>query len=97
MPYIEEYRRARLEMSVGDVQTDLLDLNWTKGDMNYCITQLVLAYTEYHGKSYNTLSDVTGVLNDVKTEFERRVVAPYEDKKIGQNGDVYDDPAVYDD
>jgi hypothetical protein len=29
------------------------------------------------------------VFDDVKTEFYRRVVSPYEDEKIKQNGDVY--------
>jgi len=41
------------------------------------------------GISYDNLSDITGVLNDVKTEFERKVVAPYEDEKITENGKIY--------
>jgi len=40
------------------------------------------------GKKYDTLSDVTGVLHDIVTEWDRTVVAPYEDLKIKQNGDV---------
>lgn len=62
----------------------------TKGDLNYVMTRLSQEYIVFHGKSYNTLSDVTGMLNDVKTEFERKVVAPYEDMKIEENGGIYD-------
>ena len=97
MPYIKIRRRKKLQRTLGYLCQALRALpvqageHFGKGDLNYCITQLVLAYVEHHGKRYDTLSDVTGVLNDVKVEFERRVVAPYEDKKIEENGDVYDD------
>jgi hypothetical protein len=32
---------------------------------------------------------MTGVIENVKTEFYRRVAVPYEDKKIADNGDVF--------
>jgi hypothetical protein len=31
---------------------------------------------------------MTGVLENIKQEFYRRAAAPYEDRKINQNGDV---------
>jgi hypothetical protein len=37
------------------------------------------------------VNDVVGALDGAKAEFQRRVVAPYEDKKIRENGDVYPD------
>ena len=92
MPYIKPHRRDFLGPSLSRLGQSLLDIDFTKGDLNYCITMLVIAYIHLHGKRYSTLSDVTGVLNDVKVEFERRVVAPYEDRKKADNGDVgYDD------
>ena len=46
---------------------------------------------EYIGKkglSYTHLNDVVGVLESAKAEFQRTVVANYEDKKISENGDL---------
>ena len=40
--------------------------------------------------SYKTCNDITGALINCEHEFYRRVVAPYEDKKIIENGDVYE-------
>lgn len=92
MPYIQPARRKRLKRHIGELCEALEGTSFAKGDLNYAVTQLVLHYLNYHGKRYDTLSDVTGVLNDVKVEFERRVVAPYEDQKRSENGDVgYDD------
>jgi len=41
------------------------------------------------GPSYQTINDIIGALEGAKMEFYRRVVVPYEDKKIKDNGDVY--------
>lgn len=42
----------------------------------------------YHEKTFTTMSQIIGVLESVKQEFYRRVVAPYEEEKIKENGDV---------
>lgn len=81
MPYIEQSRRRHLVD--GDTVPE------TAGDLNFLITRLCNAFVERHGLSYATTHDVTGVLHDVLTEFDRRVVAPYEDQKRADNGDVY--------
>lgn len=88
MPYINKENREHLEPAIAEAVKHLKDVEFGKGDMNFFITRLVHEYILHHGKRYATLSDVTGVLNDAKTEFERRVVAPYEDEKIKENGDV---------
>lgn len=59
------------------------------GELNYLITCFVIKYLENQGTSYTTMNDILGVLEAVKQEFYRRVVAPYEDEKIKENGDVY--------
>ena len=38
--------------------------------------------------SYSKIAMVTGVLENVKQEFYRRIAASYEDKKIVENGDI---------
>jgi len=61
----------------------------TSGVLNFQITELLKEYVRHHGTSYDTLNAVVGALGCVKAEFYRRVVAPYEDLKRAENGDVY--------
>ena len=89
MPYIPEADRMVLDIGIGEVDAVLKKQGFRKGNLNYVITQIIRCYLEKKGISYNTLSDITGVLNDVKTEFERQVVAKYEDRKIAENGGIY--------
>lgn len=80
MPYITQTARQQLTEG-GPVQT--------AGELNYVITTEIVGYLAEHGKSYQTFNDIIGALEGAKTEFYRRVVAPYEDEKIKQNGDAY--------
>jgi hypothetical protein len=60
------------------------------GDLNYTITRLCDQYIIARGGvSYTLLNEVIGVLECAKQELYRRVAAPYEDKKLQANGDVY--------
>lgn len=61
----------------------------TSGDLNFLITDLCKRYLETKGLSYITLNEIVGALTCAGAEFYRRVVVPYEDKKIEENGDVY--------
>ena len=66
----------------------ILDQGISNGDLNYLMTKLAHCYIRKHGESYNTLSDVIKAFECAKLEFYRRHVAPYEDRKIIQNGDI---------
>jgi len=80
MPYIRKEKRVPLlSGSVPD----------NAGELNFQITSLITQYIRKHILSYSTLNDVLGALEGCKLELYRRVVAPYEDKKIKENGDVY--------
>jgi hypothetical protein len=59
------------------------------GELNYLISRIVDTYIQVKGKNYQNLNEVIGVLECVKQEYYRRIAAPYEDKKIAENGDVY--------
>jgi hypothetical protein len=82
MPYIEQKHRETF-------MPDLLTPG-TAGALNYQITMVIRNYIEIHGLSYQRVNDVIGALEGAKLEFYRRVVAPYEDRKITDNGDVYE-------
>ena len=38
--------------------------------------------------SYTKIAVATGVLENIKQEFYRRIASSYEDKKIIENGDI---------
>jgi hypothetical protein len=57
--------------------------------LNWKFTLLIVAYMKSQGLSYQAINDVLGALEGAKQEFYRRVVVPYEDQKILDNGDVY--------
>lgn len=60
------------------------------GELNYAITMLVIGYLGRRGTlNYGLLNEVVGAVECCKQEFIRRVVNPYEDSKMFQNGDVY--------
>lgn len=59
------------------------------GELNYAITKMAIDYFKRVGGRYQQVNDILGALEGAKLEFYRRLVAPYEDKKIIENGDVY--------
>jgi len=78
MPYLEQTRK------------DIINTPETPGDLNFMVTELVMAYIKNNNLSYQTCNDIVGALSNASDEFKRRVQHPYEDLKLQQNGDVYD-------
>lgn len=79
MPYIPQSKR-------GNVRAEgVLD----DGELNYAITVLLNNQIDKRGMSYKTINSLIGALECAKLELYRRIAAPYEDKKIRENGDVY--------
>lgn len=81
MPYVKKEVRRELELQIRGAET--------AGELNYQVTLLAIKFVRNHGLNYETLNAVVGALESAKAEFQRRVVAPYEDTKIAKNGDVY--------
>jgi hypothetical protein len=80
MPYIKDNRREYLWQE---------KLPETGGDLNYIITRLCKEFLDNLGENYERINQVIGALECAKQEFYRRIVSPYEDKKIKENGDVF--------
>lgn len=62
------------------------------GELNFAITHLMMEYVFYQrgGRlSYQKVNDCLGALEGAKMEFYRRIVVPYEEEKMKENGDVY--------
>jgi hypothetical protein len=56
------------------------------GDINYTFSRILGGLMG--PISYSKVALITGVLENIKQEFYRRAAAPYEDKKIAENGDI---------
>ena len=82
MPYIKSEERNALNIIVDAMKGTNVKAN---GDLNYILYAFCSRYVE---PSYNNYKNYCGELRQCATEIERRILAPYEDKKIEENGDV---------
>ncbi len=90
MPYIT----AKERNDIG-ILTELPNLE-TPGQLNYFLTTVIVEYLEekrfkpdLQDNNYADYNEVIGVLECIKQEFYRRMVIPYENKKMEEHGDVY--------
>lgn len=83
MPYITPGARERFGI------LDEVPPARSAGELNYVLTRLIGDFVQDQGLNYQSINDVVGALEGAKVEFQRRIVAPYEDGKIKANGDVY--------
>jgi len=90
MPYIKYEKREALEDFTYECFETLEDVDIGAGELNYMITQLLHSWLRKNGNNYSNYNLVMGVLSCVAQELYRRVVVPYEDSKMEENGDVYD-------
>lgn len=89
MPYIRSSTRTDLDMHLVPLTKELISRGDNfEGDLNYSISFILNALCETK-LSYAAANRIIGALECAKLEFYRRVAAPYEDKKIEENGDVY--------
>lgn len=100
MPYIKTSDREtyeneiqalvkKLEQTAGEQTTSVFP-----GHLNYIITSLIkrgydaAAKLDDFNLGYGDFNEIIGMLECAKLELYRRTLAPYEDKKIKENGDV---------
>jgi len=86
MPYINTDSRKIF----GDLPKDLGYCCGSAGELNYVFTVIIQNYLKDKGLNYQHINDCIGALEGCKLELYRRIAAPYEDKKIEENGDVND-------
>lgn len=88
MPYIKENDRTQLDSCIDNMIQCLSsdDISNVLGNINYCFSRVLSGIMKQ--PSYNKIAMITGVLENIKQEFYRRIASPYEDKKILENGDI---------
>lgn len=84
MPYIKQDDRQQMSHKRPPLDA---------GELNYAITKLCKQFLQdgngHYSFNYQKLNDVIGALEGCKLELYARLVRPYEDKKIKENGDVF--------
>jgi hypothetical protein len=83
MPYITQEQRGDLDQLISEMG-DVYSVQ-ANGDLNYILFAFCKRYVS---PSYNNYKNFCGELRQCATEIERRILAPYEDSKIIDNGDV---------
>jgi len=82
MPYIKSDKRPAIDAIADQISFE------TAGELNYTITRIVHQYVKRKGVSYAVINEAVGVLEAVKLEMYRKVVASYEEEKIKENGKI---------
>lgn len=84
MPYIKQEDREEYD-PLGQVLMFPTD----PASLQFVIARYIERYMK-HAKplNYKMINEIIGALEGAKLEFYRRYAAPYEDRKIIENGDV---------
>ncbi|KKW19824.1 MAG: hypothetical protein UY63_C0005G0007 [Parcubacteria group bacterium GW2011_GWA2_51_10] len=87
MPYIKKDKRPSIDQLVNPLIKHFKDLPLEDqdGSLNYAITKIL---KEVYPKKYFHVNRALGMLSAIALEYYRKVVGPYEDTKIAENGDV---------
>ena len=91
MPYINKEKRKDIFLSTEDgnaFDAIVLESIESAGDLQYAMAVMFKDYIKRNGLNYQHCNDIMGALAGAQIEFYRRTVAPYEDHKINENGDV---------
>jgi hypothetical protein len=88
MPYIKTGKRPHLDDALRPLIAwlEAAPLREVDGEVNYVITRIL--HSAAYPTTYADFNRALGVLEAVKLELYRRRIAPYEDTKISENGDV---------
>ncbi len=96
MPYINEEERVELDIVIKQMVDAIRETACTLdnphdfsnylGRINYSFSRIIGQLMRE--PSYKKIAMATGVLENIKQEFYRRLASPYEDQKILENGDI---------
>jgi hypothetical protein len=82
MPYIKKEYRHKMDVVVANmIENGVLP----DGKLNYVLYKFCKMTVQ---PGYNSYKNFLGEIEECVAEIRRRLLAPYEDKKIQENGDV---------
>lgn len=94
MPYIKQDYRNQLDPAITNLIKTLKDSAVSASEKSdpepgfvaYCLYRIM---TEMTYKSYDEMCKMVGTVDLTIKEFHRRVIVPYEEIKLVENGDVF--------
>ncbi len=93
MPYINKEERSKLDQDIENLISTILTLDNCPdefqnhlGRINYCFSRILCGVMG--SVNYAKIAMATGVIENIKQEFYRRLASRYEDMKITDNGDI---------
>ncbi len=90
MPYLTDDARAKIDDHINDIIDVLINTDVSvPGGLNYAICRVADGVIAAKGESYSLYNTLLGSVEAAKLEIYRRMVAPYEDAKSYQNGEVF--------
>ena len=85
--FVNKYGQDRIQELAGDINS--VPSGKIGGALNYVICRLTLrSQRPIGGWAYRSLSNAIGHIESAAAEIRRRLLDPYEDKCIEQNGDL---------
>lgn len=90
MPYITQDERRHYDSALNLIVNRLSQRAYAAGDLTYVLYAIAVRVSRdlEHELGYAGLSRVRASLSDATDEFYRAEIAPYEDRKIDENGAV---------
>jgi hypothetical protein len=85
MPYIKQFDRHLI--NIQDVGAFIPE---NAGELQYVIATMIDNYHRAKGFNYQMANNIMGALTGALQEYYAVVVSPYEQKKLEENGPVYD-------
>jgi hypothetical protein len=88
MPYIKKEQRPAIDNLIKPLieHINSLPLEDQDGSLNYAFTRIIKSV---YPKKYFHLNRALGMITAVTQELYRKIIGPYEDTKIIENGDLY--------
>ena len=86
MPYITKQEKAELKPLLDQIKLA------SAGTLTYAVSILMINYlknTSPHMLTFSALNACIGAVERATDEFKRRILDPYEQQKIRDNGDIY--------
>jgi len=91
MPYLREENKVYFDKLLERLRKCAIA---NGGELNFLFTEIINQFHVTNSKRYETMNTVVGALESCKVEYQRRIVAPYEDKKIQENGEVFSEEVL---
>ncbi|OGK40459.1 hypothetical protein A3F34_03155 [Candidatus Roizmanbacteria bacterium RIFCSPHIGHO2_12_FULL_44_10] len=87
MPYIKKETRPEIDELTSPLIKHLqsLPIEDQDGSLNYAVTKII---KHLYPTSYFHLNRALGVLSAIAHELYRKIIGPYEETKITENGEV---------